>query len=129
MSTPQRILVVDDEPLLRAFLASFLSRRRFHVVEAQDGVDALETIRGCAGAFDLIITDIKMPRMDGVTLARSVALAFPKLPVLFMSAYVSEPETFLCDGLHWDFLRKPFPGKALMDRIAALLQPNSAHAG
>jgi CheY-like chemotaxis protein len=64
-----RILLVDDEPQVRSFVKAFLQSARFEVVEANDGVEAVEIVESGGEPFDILVTDVKMPRMDGTTLA------------------------------------------------------------
>lgn len=116
-----RILLVDDEPQVRSFVKAFLVASRFDVVEANDGIEALEMIKSAKG-LDLLITDVKMPRMDGLALARSVGQTNSRLPVLFISGYSSGPDPIECaDVPRWDFLAKPFLPKALLRKISELL--------
>ncbi len=116
-----RILLTDDDPQIRSFVEATLRMRKYLVDQANDGVDALEVLRARSGAVDLLITDIKMPRMDGLTLARAVAEMFPAMPVLFISGWCDT-----LDGPEWQkpeyaFLRKPFLPKALVNSIEQLL--------
>lgn len=76
-----RILVVDDDPQIRSFVEAALKARKYLTHHAIDGVEALELLRALGSPVDLLITDIKMPRMDGVSLARVVAEIFPATPV------------------------------------------------
>jgi DNA-binding NtrC family response regulator len=122
--TPLRILLADDDPDIRSFLASILRRRDFVVDSACDGIEALELLKVPGYAADLLITDVKMPRMDGVGLARAAAALYPDMPVLFISGW-SE-----VDGPEWQkpgyaFLRKPFLPKALLNSIEDLLAPKT----
>jgi two-component system cell cycle sensor histidine kinase/response regulator CckA len=110
-------------------LKALLPASQFDVVEAGDGIEALDAIGRAAGSFDLLITDINMPRMDGVSLARSVSRAFPSIPVLFISAYSPVPEIpSRAFGQRWDYLAKPFAPKMLLEKIALLLEPEASSA-
>ncbi len=103
-------------------IKAFLTAAQFEVVEANDGVEALEALRRASGVFDLLITDNKMPRMDGVELARRVSAAAPQIPVLFISGYAPAPEYPLQgSAVNWDFLAKPFTGNVLIERVSGLL--------
>ena len=122
MPQRRRVLLVDDEAQVRSFVKAFLLAANFDVTEANDGIEALAIIHEAASSFDLLITDIKMPRMDGITLARSLAGSFPALPVLFISGYVSEPDhPHEPGGPKWEFLQKPFLPKTLIQKITSLL--------
>jgi two-component system cell cycle response regulator CpdR len=82
---PARILVVDDEHGLRRLLNFWLERAGFVVEQAEDGVEALEKLQQCR--FDIVLTDIQMPRMNGITLAQQVRARFPATKVLFVSGF------------------------------------------
>jgi two-component system cell cycle sensor histidine kinase/response regulator CckA len=116
-----RILLTDDDAQIRSIVQAILKSRGYRVDEASDGLDALEVLRASGPAVDLLITDIKMPRMDGVTLARRVAQTFPAMTVLFISGW-SDP----LDGPEWQepeyaFLAKPFLPQVLANAVEQLL--------
>jgi CheY-like chemotaxis protein len=81
------VLVVDDEPAVRRFAVRALGEAGFRVHEAVDGVEALDVIRGGTADLDNVLTDIVMPRLNGVQLLQSLALLRPDLPVILMSGY------------------------------------------
>ena len=93
-----RILVVDDEAALRRPIARFLSRRGAVVEEAGDGVEALERIAASGGRFDVLLADLRMPRMDGVALHAELRKSHPALAdrVVFLSGDLSH----LTSGSH-----------------------------
>jgi CheY-like chemotaxis protein len=107
MAGKERILIVDDDPALRNLLRDTLSGLGYTTVTATDGADALARLRDLSEPpFDLLITDIKMPNIDGMTLLKMIRRAFPSLPVMFITGLVSE-ETMAAaspDG----YLSKPF---------------------
>ncbi|MGO8917140.1 MAG: response regulator [Stellaceae bacterium] len=80
------ILVVDDDEDVRAYFAAVLEAGGFHVVPAEDGEAALRLVDGKA-PVDLLLTDIRMPNLDGLELARRIAASRPSLRVLFVSGY------------------------------------------
>jgi len=120
MPSKGKILVVDDDPLLRSLLVDTLSSIGYDSTAASDGVEALAILREQRQAdFDLVITDIKMPRMDGLTLTKKIRRACPLLPVLFITGVVSE-ETMAAaapDG----YLSKPFRIELLENLIERTL--------
>jgi DNA-binding response OmpR family regulator len=95
-----RALVVDDDPTIRSFVTAILLAEGFEILAAEDGDDALEMVRESDGV-DVMITDIQMPRRDGVSLARAVAEEFPTAAIVLMSGYPAPDADF-------DFIQKPF---------------------
>ena len=109
------ILVVDDEPLLRELTARMLSEASYNVVQAEDGIAALALLSTCLTAIQLVITDVRMPLMDGERLAAAVNDHNVRIPVLFMSGYSSG------GPLGRPFLAKPFSPEQLLESVRELL--------
>uniref|UniRef100_A0A832I9I9 Sigma-54-dependent Fis family transcriptional regulator n=1 Tax=Eiseniibacteriota bacterium TaxID=2212470 RepID=A0A832I9I9_UNCEI len=84
----EKILVVDDEQSMTQFLGIVLRKEGFQVTTTNNGRDALERVR--SEAFDVVITDIKMPGMDGIQLLQGIKKHDPTLPVVIMTAYASQ---------------------------------------
>ena len=117
-----RILVVDDDPSVRLVTARMLRALGHEVVDLGDPVEALERARGASEAFDLLVTDVMMPGMDGCELGRRLQAHFPGLRILYMSGYSSE--TLFGDGLLEEgtpYLNKPFSAEELLTRVRAAL--------
>lgn len=119
---PKVALLVDDEQLVRDYVSTVLRQEGFKVLEAADGTDALSIVQGMRGTVDVLVTDVRMPRMTGIELVRSVKTDFPALPVIYISA-----EAF-CDGLHDPcghvlFLQKPFGPQAIRDAVRTVMIP------
>lgn len=107
MATKGRILIVDDDPLLRPILADTLSAIGYESAAASDGVQALALLREQGDqSFDLLISDIKMPNMDGLMLLRKIRRAYPRLPVLFITGV--ESEATMAAAAPNGYLSKPF---------------------
>lgn len=87
-----RVLIVDDEDSMRLLVARAIGMDGHDTVTAQDGAEALEILTREAGAFDLLLTDIQMPVMDGIALALSAARDFPGLTILLMTGYAAQRE-------------------------------------
>jgi len=119
-----RILVVDDEPALRDALESSLAFEGYQVSTACDGVEALDTIAETRP--DLVLLDIMMPRMDGLTAVRRLRARGDTVPVLMLTARdaVGDRVTGLDVGAD-DYLAKPFELDELLARVRALLRRNS----
>jgi two-component system cell cycle sensor histidine kinase/response regulator CckA len=111
------VLVVDDEEGVRSFVHSVLARHGYDVLEAEDGLAAYELLERLAGRIELLVTDVKMPRMDGITLGEKVATGYPDIGVLYISAYISETPT---RGAGRRFLPKPFRPDALVECVRSL---------
>ncbi|MEI7705068.1 MAG: sigma-54 dependent transcriptional regulator [Deltaproteobacteria bacterium] len=119
--TPTRILVVDDEKLIRWSVGERLQRGGFEVVSAESGEEALDAV--ATRSPDLMLLDVRLPGIDGlVTLQRALALS-PDLPVIMMSAH-STVDIAVEAMKHGavDFLVKPFPFQALDGAVARALQ-------
>ncbi len=112
-----QILVVDDEPDLRRLAARILREEGFHVHEAGDGLEALDYISSSGVSFDVIVTDIVMPRLDGVSLLRRLAILQPDLPVVLMSAYGTDQLTERGIVAPCAVLSKPFPPERLVAEV------------
>jgi CheY-like chemotaxis protein len=112
--TMARILVADDEETLRAFVARGLQLDGHEVATACDGAEALERLLEPGETFDLLLTDIRMPMMDGIALALSAAKERPALPILLMTGYADQRERARdLNVLVRDVLTKPFSLTAL----------------
>ena len=104
-----RILVAEDEDPLRALVARAITDLGHTVVTAFDGADALDIVTRENGSFDLLLTDIRMPLMDGIALALSVARDHPAIIILLMTAYADQRERASnLDALIHDVILKPF---------------------
>jgi signal transduction histidine kinase len=114
----ERLLVVDDEALVRDMTARLLRRQGYEVSEAAGPRAALEQIERHPGRFSLLVTDVVMPEMSGVELAAAVRRIDPDLPVLFMSGY--EPGLFDRSDAP-DLLQKPFTPAQLMSAVERAL--------
>jgi CheY-like chemotaxis protein len=103
-----RILLAEDEEPLRAMLVrAFQSEHA--VVAAADGAEALDKLVAAKGEFDLLLTDIRMPLMDGIALALAAARDFPRLVILMMTGYADQRErAHGLDALIHDVISKPF---------------------
>ncbi|MFC4494636.1 response regulator transcription factor [Streptomyces ovatisporus] len=119
-----KVLIVDDEPAVRDALRRSLTFEGYETALAVDGLDALE--KTAAYEPDLILLDVLMPRMDGLTVARRLRASGRRVPVLMLTARdtVGDRVTGLDAGAD-DYLVKPFELDELLARIRALLRRNS----
>lgn len=116
------VLVVDDEPTLRAVMRRALSRKGYRVLVAEDGERALALANGHLGAIDLLLTDVVMPGISGLTLAQRLMEKLPALAVLYVSGFTFEeevPPTDIERGMA--YLPKPFDTEVLADKVGELL--------
>jgi two-component system, cell cycle response regulator CpdR len=104
-----RILIAEDEEALRALCARALSSAGHDVKTAGDGRAALDLLVGQEGNFDLLLTDVRMPVMDGIALALTAARERPELAILMMTGYADQRErAHDIDPLIHDVIPKPF---------------------
>jgi CheY-like chemotaxis protein len=97
-----RVLVVDDEDAIRNIISTILTFTGYEVIEARNGLDAVAIFRSCADLIDLVITDLKMPVLNGYETVRRIREIKPAIRIIYMSA--SDVNTPV-DAL---FLSKPF---------------------
>ena len=104
-----RILLAEDDDSVRAFVCRALELDGHSVRAVEDGASALETLGTDPGGFDLLVSDIKMPIMDGIALALNVARDRPDLPILLMTGYADQRErAHGLDQIVRDVVSKPF---------------------
>ncbi|MDF3064462.1 MAG: Blue-light-activated protein [Polyangiaceae bacterium] len=121
------VLVVDDEPTLRAVMRRALARDGHHVLVAEDGARALKVAAGHPTAIDLLLTDVVMPGISGLELARKLTLERPGLAVLYVSGFTFQeavPPTDLAQGVA--YLPKPFDTGVLTAKVRELLTARRA---
>jgi two-component system cell cycle response regulator CpdR len=117
-----RILIAEDEESVRLLVARALSQNGHEVVATVDGAEALDTLQRESGRFDLLLTDIKMPVMDGLALALGAARDYPDLPIVLMTGYADQRERASgLDSLIVDVITKPFTLAEIKFSIAAAL--------
>jgi two-component system, cell cycle response regulator CpdR len=104
-----RILLVDDEEPIRAFLKRGLEIDGHEVTTAIDGGDGLDRLAESGGRFDLLLTDIRMPLMDGIALALAANRDYPAVPILLMTGFADQRERANnVQAIVADVLTKPF---------------------
>lgn len=113
----QRILVVDDEPIVRRFLTMCLSGQ-YEVEAANDGQEALDRLQ--AASFDLVISDIQMPRLNGLQLAEWLNTHRPETRCLLISGYLDTYADAI-EQLGVPFLPKPIGAARLKEEVGGLL--------
>lgn len=117
MSRTNQILIVDDNPHMTSLLSETLEFFDYKGIAAEDGEEALNKLK--ENSFDMVITDLRMPRMGGMDLLRTIKDKFPDLPVVVITGFGTEASKDDALSAHADdFLSKPFK----VDEIQKLLQ-------
>lgn len=124
----QIALLVDDEQPVRAYVSAVLRQDGYEVLEAGDGSDALSIVQQMQGTVDVLVTDIRMPRMTGIELVRAVKIDFPGVPVVYISGEA------LRDDLHNPrarvvFVQKPFRPQAILTAVRTVVAMAGAAQG
>ena len=113
-----KILIVEDDAITRRNLSVLLQDEGYDVDQAGDGVQALEILAG--RPFDLVLSDIVMPRMDGLKLLQELQFMAPQMPVMIMTSYVSDSLSSVPAGAA-EFIRKPFVLDDLLFKVQRAL--------
>ncbi len=117
----ETILLVEDEELVRNLSKKILETCGYRVIEASDGLEALELCRQ-GHSFDLLMTDVVMPKMGGRELSEKLIQDFPQLKILFTSGYTDNAVVrHGVIGLNTNFIQKPFTPESLSNKIRAIL--------
>ena len=123
----ETVLLVEDEPSVRAVAAEVLRGQGYKVLEATNGMDGLSLAQGHADEIHLLLTDVVMPLMGGTELAEHVTQPHPETAVLFMSGYADVPVVHRPSGFHpAQFMQKPFTLVGLARRVREVLDRRSS---
>ncbi len=118
------ILLVEDEEGLRSLNARGLRSRGYSVVEASNGIEAMEALEERNGAIDLVVSDVVMPEMDGPTLLKAMRERNPDLRIIFVSGYAEDAfEKSLPENQQFAFLPKPFTLSQLVAAVKETMSP------
>jgi two-component system cell cycle sensor histidine kinase/response regulator CckA len=113
-----RVLLVEDEDVVRSFAVRALQRQGYEVVEATTGIEALEVMEKIGGRVDIVVSDVVMPEMDGPTLLKELRKKNPGIKIIFVSGYPNEAfQTSLAEGEQFAFLPKPFSLPQLATKV------------
>jgi two-component system cell cycle sensor histidine kinase/response regulator CckA len=110
----EHVLIVDDEQVVREYTGRVLEAAGYHTDAAQDGEEALEMIRRQPGAFDAVVSDVVMPRLNGVDLVRQLAAISPAIPVLLVSGYAEAELAERGIAVSCGMLAKPYLPEQLL---------------
>jgi DNA-binding response OmpR family regulator len=114
------ILVADDEVMIRNLVTLLLQAKGYIVLSASDGQEALELSRKYPGKIDLVITDVSMPRLNGMNLCMHLLEERPGIRVIVMSG--ADMREIVSQNINLPFLPKPFDGEALLARVREILR-------
>lgn len=120
------ILLVEDEDPVRIVAERALTRQGYQVTSARDGEEGLELVQA-GGQFDLVVSDVVMPTMDGPAMAREIRKIAPGLPVLFMSGYAEEQLRKEIGIANAWFMPKPFSVQQLSEKVGDVLARTASH--
>jgi len=119
------ILLVEDEEGLRSLNARGLRSRGYSVIEASNGVEAMEALEQKDGAVDLVVSDVVMPEMDGPTLLKAMRGRNPDLRIIFVSGYAEDAfDKSLPENQQFAFLPKPFTLSQLVAAVKETMAPS-----
>jgi two-component system cell cycle sensor histidine kinase/response regulator CckA len=118
----RRILLVDDEPSVRRFASRVLAEEGFLVEEAVDGAAALDRLRDGGAPIDVVVSDVVMPRLNGVELTLALNASHPTLPVILMSGYATGQLEGMGIATPCGILGKPFSGERLIEEVRRCLE-------
>jgi CheY-like chemotaxis protein len=124
-----RVLIADDEESMRTLVARAIAMDGHETVTAEDGAEALDILTRENGAFDLLLTDIQMPIMDGIALALSAARDFPDVVILLMTGFAHQRERASnLSAIAHDVITKPFSVADIRTAVADALASKSSKA-
>ncbi len=120
------VLVVDDQPAILGLIRDILEDAGYVALVAESGAEALMILGRQSSNIDLILTDVQMPRMDGIQLAQCLADRAPELPVVFMTGYSAYLKSQNALAAHHSYgghgvVRKPFRAAELVNRVDKMI--------
>jgi CheY-like chemotaxis protein len=124
-----RILLTEDDDSVRAFVSRALELDGHKVETACDGMEALERLTERDGGYDLLVSDVKMPLMDGIALAHKAAGRWPGLPILLMTGFADQRERAedLSQVIR-DVVTKPFTLQEIREAVSEAATPDGEAA-
>ena len=127
MPAASTILVVEDDAIVRMLIVDVLEELEFQVLEAADAGDALTVVQDTAQVIDLMMTDVGLPDMDGLDVAREIRSSGNRVPILILTARTDEVDMVVgLDAGADDYVTKPFRLAELLARVRALLRRQAA---
>ncbi|MFT3783584.1 MAG: response regulator [Nibricoccus sp.] len=117
------IMFVDDEPEVRSIARITLEQQGYKLIEAEDGLQALDVFNQRKGEICLVVTDVLMPNLDGLGLAARLHKIDPELPILLLSGHVLEEDLWAPGNAKLRYLMKPYRLTDLQDAVVDLIGP------
>jgi two-component system cell cycle sensor histidine kinase/response regulator CckA len=129
MRGTETVLLVEDENAVRHPAFEFLKQCGYNVIEAKDGLQAIDSVHKHGSTIDVMVTDVVMPGMSGGQLAELLAERYPRMKVLFVSGYSEQVVLrHKIANVHTNFLQKPFTLKSLAAKVREVLDASAAAA-
>ena len=127
MDQPLKLLLIDDDEPVLANLCYFLRDKKYDVTTASDGLEGLKLFENDQQGFDLVITDIVMPQISGISLISIIKKKFPDTPVIAITGWGAYPEAFAIESQADKVLSKPFGLSELDKAINELISFNKCN--
>jgi DNA-binding NtrC family response regulator len=121
MDQPLRLLVIDDDENILENLCYFLTTRKYDVISSTNGLEVMKLLENDQQGFDLVVTDIVMPQISGISLISLIKEKFPDMPVITMSGWGEYPGPFATESKADMVLSKPFELSELDKAIHELI--------
>lgn len=122
MPSMAKLLIVEDDKSVRTLAARALERAGHMIDIAADGAQGLSMIQAAQGRYDLVVSDIRMPEMDGIEMAIAAAAQFPAMKIMLMTGYADQRERAEeLDGIILDVVQKPFTLAEIRSRVERAL--------
>jgi two-component system cell cycle response regulator CpdR len=117
-----KLLIVEDDESVRTLAARALERAGHQIDVAADGAQGLASIHAANGGYDLVVSDIRMPEMDGIEMAKAAAAAFPEMRIMLVTGYADQRERAEeLNGIIRDVVQKPFTLAEIRERVSRAL--------
>jgi len=117
-----KILLVEDDESVRVLAARALEKAGYSVDMAEDGAAGLDRIHAACGGYDLVVSDIRMPGMDGIEMAKAASRSFPGLRIMLVTGYADQRERAEeLNGIILDVVQKPFTLAEIRTRVERAL--------
>ena len=121
LNTARSVLIVDDSPAIRSVVVGVLRQHGYTAYEAESGLAALAEMQRHKTEIGLVLSDVVMPDMDGLTLAQQLRKQMPKLPIILLSMHINEDTHWVTEEANFSFLPKPFESKQLLEAVRSIL--------